>query len=112
MELAEAPALPAAADDICSRLTHRALEIAIAISTGLSSGAIAEHMFISVNTVRFHTGNVLRKLGARNRSEAAAIISRWRLLSPHDSSIGQCALASEESDLEGAPVDGTPDIVP
>lgn len=57
-------------------LSNREWEIAQAISGGLSNNAIAESLFISVNTVRFHVGNILRKLDASNRSEAAAIVGR------------------------------------
>ncbi|MFE5704756.1 helix-turn-helix transcriptional regulator [Rhodococcus koreensis] len=59
------------------RLTERELEVAAAITAGLSNSGIAERLFISVNTVRFHIGNILRKLEAKNRSEAAAIVSVW-----------------------------------
>ena len=40
---------------------------------GLDNGAIANRLFISTHTVRTHVGNVLRKLGAHSRAEAARI---------------------------------------
>lgn len=57
-------------------LSTREREIALALSNGQSNSAIAAHLFISVNTVRFHVANILRKLGARNRIEVAAIVAR------------------------------------
>ena len=63
-------------DEQVPRLTPREQEIAAALSTGQSNYEIAADLFISVNTVRFHIRNILRKLGAKNRSEVAAIISR------------------------------------
>lgn len=63
-------------NDVVNRLTKREQEIAHALSTGISNGVIAARLFISVNTVRFHIRNILRKLNAKNRSEAAAMVLR------------------------------------
>ncbi|WP_075834960.1 helix-turn-helix domain-containing protein [Rhodococcus sp. YL-1] len=63
--------------NIGSRLTRREREIAFAVSKGKSNVAIADDLFISVNTVRFHVRNTLRKLEASNRNEIAAMILGW-----------------------------------
>ncbi|MFD9667196.1 response regulator transcription factor [Rhodococcus sp. NPDC059968] len=58
-------------------LSPRELEVAQALGTGLSNRNIAEELFISENTVRFHVRSILRKLRVKNRSAAAATVAHW-----------------------------------
>lgn len=53
-------------------LTEREQGILQLISQGLSNRAIAERLFISENTVKYHIKNTLQKLALKNRAEAAA----------------------------------------
>jgi DNA-binding NarL/FixJ family response regulator len=60
-------------------LTPRELEILRAVATGRSNKEIAHELVLSVHTVERHVANVYRKIGARNRAEAAAYATRLRL---------------------------------
>jgi DNA-binding CsgD family transcriptional regulator len=57
---------PSALDEL---LTRREREVVKMIVNGHSNGAIAERLLISEGTVKSHVGQILRKLGAVNRSE-------------------------------------------
>jgi DNA-binding NarL/FixJ family response regulator len=46
---------------------------------GMPDKVIAERLVLSVKTVEKHAGAVLRKTGARNRTELAALAGRARL---------------------------------
>jgi len=59
-----------------SILTSRELEVLSALATGRSNKEIAAELFISGKTVSVHVSNILAKLGAASRTEAAAIAHR------------------------------------
>jgi len=48
-------------------LTARELKIASLLLNGLNNKKIASNLNISINTVKFHIGNIYRKLGVKNR---------------------------------------------
>jgi len=54
-------------------LTPREREILTEVARGLSNGQIGKRLYISPKTVSVHVSNVLAKLGAGSRGEAAAI---------------------------------------
>jgi DNA-binding NarL/FixJ family response regulator len=54
-------------------LTERERQLLRLISRGLSNDTIAEQLQISPHTVRTHVQNILMKLGARSRLEAAGM---------------------------------------
>ena len=56
-----------------SVLTSRELEVLRALAGGRSNKEIAAELFISGKTVSVHVSNILAKLGAASRTEAAAI---------------------------------------
>ena len=53
-------------------LTKREAEVLNLIAQGLTNSAIAERLFISEKTAANHVSNILTKLGAQTRTEAAA----------------------------------------
>jgi DNA-binding CsgD family transcriptional regulator len=61
-------------------LTARETEILGLVAQGRSNGEIGRQLFISVKTVSVHVSNILAKLGASGRTEAAAIARRDGLL--------------------------------
>jgi DNA-binding NarL/FixJ family response regulator len=56
------------------RLTPRQLEILQHIAAGETTGQIADRLYLSPETVRWHVKAILRKLKARTRAEAAAAL--------------------------------------
>jgi DNA-binding NarL/FixJ family response regulator len=51
-------------------LTEREAEVLRLMATGLSNTEISQQLFVSVQTVKTHVGNVLAKLQARDRTQA------------------------------------------
>jgi DNA-binding NarL/FixJ family response regulator len=63
---------------IQSKLTSREWEVLDLLCQDLSTDEIADRLVVSVETVRSHVKNVLRKLEVRSRREAVAVASRLR----------------------------------
>ncbi len=61
-------------------LTERELEILQLIVDGYSNSAIADHLFISLGTVKTHVRNILNKLCADDRTQAAVLALRSGLI--------------------------------
>lgn len=61
-----------------ARLTTREREILGLLSEGLTGQAIAGRLFLSPETVRTHIRNATRKLGAKTRVHAVALMLRSR----------------------------------
>jgi LuxR family maltose regulon positive regulatory protein len=57
---------------IVEQLTSRELEVLGMLAAGSSNQVIARELVVTVDTVKKHVGHVLSKLGAANRTEAAA----------------------------------------
>jgi two-component system, NarL family, response regulator LiaR len=66
-------------DDVGRDLTPREREVLALVADGLSNKDIADRLTLSVGTVRLHVSNVLAKLGAPNRTTAAAIAMKHGL---------------------------------
>jgi DNA-binding NarL/FixJ family response regulator len=63
-------------------LTQREHEVLAHLARGLTNAEIAGELFLGVETVRTHVGNLLAKLGARDRTQAVVIAYRTGLVDP------------------------------
>jgi DNA-binding NarL/FixJ family response regulator len=67
-------------DSPVQQITPREREILGLLARGLSNVAIGQRLYISEATVKFHVGNVMRKLGATRRAEAVYAASKIGLI--------------------------------
>jgi LuxR family maltose regulon positive regulatory protein len=65
------PVAPAAAP-LPEPLSERELDVLRLVAEGLPNQDIAARLFISLRTVKFHTGNIFAKLEVKNRTQAVA----------------------------------------
>ncbi len=72
--LAQASLAPA------DQLTDREREVLTQMVEGLNNGEIAERLFVSVSTVKFHISNILAKLGVDNRVAAVSLAMQRKLV--------------------------------
>ena len=64
-------------DDV---LTEREVEVLRLVAEGMTNGQIGAKLFVSPKTASVHVSHILAKLGAANRTEAAATARRHGLL--------------------------------
>jgi len=67
------PPAPAEASEALASLSTREREVLHRVAVGDRNHDVAVALGISDNTVKFHVSNLLRKLGARSRTELASI---------------------------------------
>jgi NarL family two-component system response regulator LiaR len=65
-------------------LTSREREVLALLVEGLSNAEIAAQLHVTVATAKYHVSNILSKLGASNRTEAAALARHHGLVSKSD----------------------------
>jgi LuxR family maltose regulon positive regulatory protein len=53
-------------------LSERELDVLQLIAEGLSNQEVAQRLYLSLHTVKWHTGNIYGKLGVKNRTQAVA----------------------------------------
>ena len=79
-ELRSLGTTPSRSDSSSDTLTPREREILALVAEGRSNGEIGKQLYISAKTVSVHVSNILGKLDASGRTEAAAIARRRGLL--------------------------------
>jgi len=62
----------AAHEQLDEPLSERELEVLSLLASGKTNSEVAGDLFVSVGTIKSHTGNIYRKLGAKNRAGALA----------------------------------------
>ena len=61
-------------------LSKRETEILRLLSHGLSNSDIAQQLFLTEGTVRNYTSEIFKKLGVNDRTQAAVVALRYRLV--------------------------------
>ncbi|MDA8101801.1 MAG: response regulator transcription factor [Nitrospiraceae bacterium] len=61
-------------------LTEREVEVLARMARGLSNRAIADELYLSVNTVRNHVQSILGKLGVHSKLEAVSVAIRTGII--------------------------------
>ncbi len=65
---------------VAEELSERELEVLRLLAEGRENAEIAQELYISLATVKHHISNILTKLGAKNRVEAAVLAVRGGVL--------------------------------
>ncbi len=78
--LEQAESQPAKSPAYPDGLTEREVEVLRFVAAGKSNPEIGEELFISPRTVTIHVSNILNKINAANRAEAATYATRQGLV--------------------------------
>jgi two-component system, NarL family, response regulator LiaR len=65
-------------------LSDREHQVLTLMVKGLNNNEIAEHLVVSLSTIKHHVSNILSKLDATNRAEAVALAVQHHLIKQLD----------------------------
>ncbi len=77
---AQSLASPSVGGDLVEPLTVRELEILSYLPSRLTNAELADHFYVSVNTIKTHMAHIYRKLGVANRNEAVSRAQKMGML--------------------------------
>lgn len=63
-------------EELANPLSEREFEICMAMKSGKTNVALAEDLFVSVNTIKSHLQNIYSKLDVKNRTEALFLLDK------------------------------------
>jgi len=69
----------APAHDLMAKLSPREIDVLHELQDGASNMQIAQHLYLSENTVKYHIHSILEKLGVENRRQAGVIAKQMGL---------------------------------
>ena len=78
--LGNQPSPSASGPDAIERLTPRERQVLVRLATGAPNKEIGRELGLAEVTVKLHVRQILKKIGARNRSEAAVIATKSGLV--------------------------------
>lgn len=62
------------------QLSKREIEVLQLVAKGLTASEVAEHLYISLDTIETHKKNIVKKLAARNTVDAVVKAVRNRII--------------------------------
>jgi DNA-binding NarL/FixJ family response regulator len=78
--LGEPPMRSTLSPDIIERLTPRERQVLVRLATGAPNKEIGRELGLADVTIKLHVRQILKKIGARNRAEAAVIATKSGLI--------------------------------
>jgi DNA-binding CsgD family transcriptional regulator len=59
-------------------LSHREAEVAAAVSEGSSNKEVANKLFVTEKTIKFHLTNIYKKMKVKSRTQLIVFVAQWK----------------------------------